>query len=112
MNRLGFGNVAVAISTLLLGVSTASATTIYVDDDAPLGGDGASWVTAYTYLQDALAAAGDGTGIDEIRVAQGVYFPDDDEAGAVTEGDRELSFTLESGVAISWRIRRYWRKRS
>ncbi|MEE9297002.1 MAG: hypothetical protein V3W34_18830, partial [Phycisphaerae bacterium] len=27
---------------------------IRVDDDAPLGGDGATWSTAYKYLQDAL----------------------------------------------------------
>jgi len=30
---------------------------IYVDDDANAPGDGKSWVTAYRYLQDALADA-------------------------------------------------------
>ena len=46
---------------------------LYVDDDAPLGGDGLSWDTAYRFLQDALATASDST---EIRVAQGAYQPD------------------------------------
>ena len=39
-------------------ISTAQAQSIrYVDDDAPAGGDGTTWSTAYKYLQDALAAA-------------------------------------------------------
>lgn len=34
---------------------------IYVDDDAPIGGDGTSWTAAYRFLQNALAVmeAGD-----------------------------------------------------
>ena len=79
-------------------LSTASAqTVIYVDDDAPLGGDGTSWPTSYTYLQDALAAA---TGGDAIHVAQGVYRPDQDEAGNATPGDRLATFHLIGGVAL------------
>ena len=61
----------------VLAVSTAQADTIFVDDDATPGGDGLSWNTAYRFLQDALANAVAGT---EIRVAQGVYKPDRDEA--------------------------------
>ncbi len=60
----------------------------YVDDDAPAGGDGLSWATAYRFPQDALAvAAASGGTIDEIRVGEGVYTPDRDEAnpdGATT----------------------------
>ncbi len=41
----------------LLAVSSAQADTIFVDDDAPLGGDGLSWATAYRFLQDALDTA-------------------------------------------------------
>ena len=82
--------------TLLAG-STVQADTLFVDDDAPLGGDGLRWNTAYQLLQDALAAAVAGT---EIRVAQGIYKPDQDEAGIVTPGDREATFQLISGVAI------------
>jgi hypothetical protein len=71
---------------------------LYVDDDAPAGGDGTSWETAFKYLQDALAAA---TGGDQIRVAQGIYKPDQDEAGVVTPGDREATFQLISGVGLN-----------
>lgn len=70
---------------------------IYVDDDAPLGGDGTSWTTAYRYLQDALFVATSG---DEIRVAAGIYKPDRDEAGHVSPGDRTATFQLISGVSI------------
>jgi len=45
---------------------------IYVDDDAPLLGDGQSWETAFRFLQEGLAFAVAG---DEIRAAQGVYRP-------------------------------------
>lgn len=70
---------------------------VHVDDDAPLGGDGSTWPTAYKYLQDALAVSGAG---DAIRVAGGVYRPDQDEAGNVTPGDRAATFQLINGVAV------------
>jgi len=72
----------------------------YVDDDAPLGGNGLSWETAYKYLQDALYEATANPHIAEIRVAGGVYKPDQDEAGNVTSGDREATFQLLNGVGL------------
>ena len=54
----------------------AHAKAIYVDDDARTGGDGTSWAAAYTYLQDALADANAAEKPVDIRVAQGVYKPD------------------------------------
>jgi hypothetical protein len=45
---------------------------LFVDDDAPPGGDGSNWANAYNRLQEALAAAWI---VDEIRVAQGIYKP-------------------------------------
>jgi hypothetical protein len=72
---------------------------IYVDDNAPAGGDGISWATAYTYLQDALADANAAEKPVEIRVAQGVYKPD--QGASQTPGSREASFQLISGVALT-----------
>ncbi|MCH8148195.1 MAG: right-handed parallel beta-helix repeat-containing protein [Planctomycetes bacterium] len=73
------------------------ADTIYVDDIAPVGGDGTNWATAFTHLQDALAVVSTG---DEIHVAVGIYRADQDEAGNVAPGDRFATFQLLSGVAI------------
>jgi predicted outer membrane repeat protein len=69
----------VAAGGLVLAGAAASAQTIvYVDDDAPPGGDGLSWNTPYRFLQDALTDAGhSGGAITEIRVAQGTYLPDE-----------------------------------
>lgn len=48
---------------------------VYVDDDAPVGGDGTSWQTAHQSLQDALAQDYSDR-LVEIRMAQGKYRPD------------------------------------
>ncbi len=72
-------------------------TTWHVDDDAPLGGDGLTWDTAFQFLQDALWVASAG---DEVHVAGGTSQPDQDEAGNVTPGDREATFQLVNGVAL------------
>jgi hypothetical protein len=69
---------------------------IYVDADAPHAfPNGSSWFRAFRSLQNALAAASAG---DEIRVAQGVYKPD--EGAGIALGDREAAFELNTGV--SW----------
>jgi hypothetical protein len=65
-------------------------TVVYVDDDAPPGGDGQSWETAFRSLQDALAFAGRNHGPYELHIAQGVYRPD--QGTEQTPGDREASF--------------------
>jgi len=84
--------------TLILAVSTiAQARIIHVDDNAPPGGDGTSWATAYRFLQDGLAEAMAG---DEIRVGQGVYKPDRSSAWPQGSGDRAASFVLPEGVTV------------
>jgi hypothetical protein len=65
---------------LLLGLASSAHATgkaiLYVDDDAPSGGDGQSWDTAFRFLRDALVLANTpGSGIIEVRLAQGTYKP-------------------------------------
>jgi hypothetical protein len=79
----------------------AQAKIIYVDDDAPAGGDGASWTTAYTVLQDALSEAAATAEPVEIRIAQGTYQPDRDAANSGGTGDREASFALTSNLTLA-----------
>jgi hypothetical protein len=91
--RLG----ALASLALACGANAGGDVIIYVDDDAPPGGDGVAWASAYTDLQTALVDAASGVAT-EIRVAAGVYAPD--VGGAETAGDREAAFSLRDGLAI------------
>ena len=85
------------IFSAAMSSSAAAGTIIHVDKDAALGGDGTTWGTAYKYLQDGLAAATSG---DEIWVAEGIYYPDEDEGGNVTDNDRNASFNFKDSVEI------------
>lgn len=86
------------IQLLLAAILLASAQAQeirFVDDDAPDGGDGLSWSTAYNFLQDALAEAKSAGGaITEIWVAQGLYDP----GGA--SNDTSKSFRLQPGLSV------------
>jgi len=67
----------VIVAMVAVVSSAVHADVLFVDDDAPPGGDGLSWDTAYTFLRDAINhAAASGGAVDEIRVAQGTYRPD------------------------------------
>jgi len=63
---------------------------------------GGSWSNAYHTLQAGLIAARNrklgGTSIDEIRVAQGRYYPD--EGPGVVDGDSTASFRLVPGTDV------------
>ncbi|UCG48171.1 MAG: right-handed parallel beta-helix repeat-containing protein [Phycisphaerales bacterium] len=90
-----------ALGAPVVDMGAYELTPIFVDDDAPLGGDGASWSTAYKYLRDGLLASLDpNRGISEVRVGKGAYKPDQDEAAGVIPGDREATFEMRSGLAI------------
>ncbi|MCP4592829.1 MAG: hypothetical protein GY842_19005, partial [bacterium] len=89
-----------AVLVLSCAATVQAQTILYVDDDASADGDGASWGTAYRYLQDALVAAGTSGVETHIRVAQGAYTPDRDESGHVTPGDRSATFQLLNGVEL------------
>jgi putative hemolysin len=74
---------------------------IYVDDDAEGANNGISWQDAYKYLQDALADANSAEKPLEIRVAKGVYKPD--QGANQTPGDRKATFHLINGITLKGR---------
>lgn len=84
------------IGVLVLSAA-ANAGVIYVDDDAGFGNDGSSWENAFHYIWDALHVAQAG---DEIRIAQGSYFTERDEAGLVSPGDREQALEPPPGTTL------------
>ncbi len=97
-----FIRATILLATLWFAVGSipmaAGQTVHHVDDDALAGGNGATWATAFRHLRDALAEASAG---DEIRVAGGIYRPDQDEAGSATPGDRTESFQIVTGATLA-----------
>lgn len=86
---------------LLLFVTSGYGSVVYVDDDAPAGGDGATWQTAYRYLQDALSdASAPGSDVTEIRVGQGAYKPDETEANPEGTGLVTAAFQLTGDLSV------------
>jgi hypothetical protein len=90
----------VLIVVFALLANPCPAAIITVDANAPPGGNGSSWVTAYNFLQDALADARSDPDVNEIRVAQGTYRPDEDASNPGGTGDRTATFQLSNRVAI------------
>jgi fibro-slime domain-containing protein len=70
---------------------------IYVDADVAESGNGESWDTAYKYLQDAFDSSPEPG--DEIWVAEGTYYPNEDTDGGHTAGRAE-TFQLAEKVAL------------
>jgi len=100
MSNLTNRTICLIMSALLLTAlcTVAAGKIIYVDDDATGTNDGSGWENAYVYLQDAMADANSVEESVEIRVAQGIYIPDQ---GAIqTLGDREATFRLINGVTL------------
>ncbi|MCH8824887.1 MAG: hypothetical protein IH984_15430 [Planctomycetes bacterium] len=83
-----------------LTITANAGSVLYVDDDAPLDGDGLTWDTAFTFLQDALTEAANNGEVLEIRVAQGVYRPDQDAANNQGTDDRFATFQLISSTSL------------
>jgi parallel beta-helix repeat protein len=84
---------------LLLAI-TCQAKIIYVDADANGLNDGSTWANSYNYLQDALADANSAEKPVEIRVAKGIYRPDEDTLHPDGTGDRTATFQLINGVTV------------
>jgi predicted outer membrane repeat protein len=90
-----------ALSILVSAANAYGGGIIYVDDDAPPGGNGQSWNTAFRFLRDALTVANDPEpAISEVRIAQGTYRPDRDEANPDGSGDEWQSFVMLSGRTL------------
>ncbi|MFW6202156.1 MAG: hypothetical protein ACOC8B_06240, partial [Gemmatimonadota bacterium] len=76
-----------------------------VDIEATGAADGTTWTDAFPTLQDALACVRDQAGagepcegVDELWVAEGVYYPD--EGAGVTDDDEFATFSLVPGVSL------------
>jgi hypothetical protein len=78
--------------------ATSIQAALYVDAGATGTGDGSSWRNAFPHLQDALVAAARISKPVEIRVAQGVYRPD--QGAGITSGDQAAAFQLLNGVCL------------
>ena len=89
---------SLVLFSFALSVSAYANHIIYVDDDAVGSNNGSSWQNAYTFLQDALADAEVAVKPVEIRVAQGIYKPD--EGSTQTLGNSRVSFRLINDVTI------------
>jgi phosphotriesterase-related protein len=101
MKRRQIGQVVLGLVLILVGTSSTWAT-VYVDDDAPSGGDGRSWATAFRHLQDVLVPrkARSSDAPIEIRVAQGIYRPDRSAAAPEGTRDRNARFELAWGAQV------------
>lgn len=77
---------------------------LYVDQNGPNGSSGASWDDAFLYLQDAIGHANGlcdaGVTITEIRIAEGVYYPDEAQFFPITDDDRDATFWLNGPTAL------------
>lgn len=92
---------AIAAAICLCTSVALAQTILYVDDDAPAGGNGSSWSTAYTFLQDALSDARNAPGtVAEIRLAAGIYRPDQSELMAGGSGSQRATFEIVDGTSI------------
>lgn len=98
MSKMNFKALFLSSLILMATGGTAVTKTIYVDDDAVGANDGSSWANAYKYLQDALIDANSAERPVEIKVAQGVYKPD--QGLRKLPHDQTATFLLLKGITI------------
>ncbi len=81
------------------GVGCPAGSVAYVDANVSGGaGSGASWVDAFAHLQDALSTAVACPNIDQVWVADGIYYPD--LGVGQVDDDRSASFQIPVGVTV------------
>ncbi|MDX9911329.1 MAG: hypothetical protein RBS39_05820 [Phycisphaerales bacterium] len=79
---------------------------LYVDRDAPTGGDGFSWASAFNDLQDAFEVRREAILADvEIRIAEGRYTPDRGtmDTGSSFEIETVPTYSANSALTLSIR---------
>lgn len=81
---------------------SASGTRLYVNVNGwPVTPDGSSWDNAFMDLQSALKIANlDCSGVTEIWVAQGTYFPSADNPASDEDDAQDVTFYIERDFAI------------
>ncbi len=96
-----YGNRRIIMNTIDMGVFEAENFVIFVAADAPGGGDGASWGTAFNNLHDGIAAAGTGVNTKDVWVKAGTYRPDRRPGyNTATPGNRDNSFYINQPIDI------------
>ncbi|GAB5497408.1 MAG: hypothetical protein Phyf2KO_24880 [Phycisphaerales bacterium] len=90
-------NTTTVLGLLAFAANATGQTVIYVDDDAPAGGDGTSWQSAFRYLSDALEASAVLPDDNTIKVAGGVYRPDQSSANPLGSGETCATFFIPDG---------------
>ncbi|MFO7446453.1 MAG: right-handed parallel beta-helix repeat-containing protein, partial [Ignavibacteriaceae bacterium] len=95
MKKFEINQVSILIIIFVVCAVPSVFSQIYVKADAGGMNNGSSWMNAFINLQDALASASAG---DTIFVAEGTYYPD--KGDGLTQGDRNTSFQLKSGVVL------------
>lgn len=66
------------VLSFLFSIASCQARIIYVDANTPDNNNGSDWTRAYKFLQDALGNANSNGDVNEIRIANGTYKPDED----------------------------------
>ena len=91
-----------ALAALSTAVAAHGQTVLYVDDDAPAGGNGRSWNEAFQDLQDALWLASYIWEDVEIRIADGIYTPDRGTGIREASFDIDHTGTVASGTTLGF----------
>lgn len=86
--------ILILLSIVLLAPLAGAQSRYLVDDDAPQGGDGLTWASAFNNLDDAFAATVVG---DRIWVAEGTYIP---SVPTDPADPRSATFLIPQGIRV------------